>query len=213
MRFQLTVLAAMASIVFLLPAAETLLLHPGRQPSFGGARSLFLWLPILLTAVSYLATRYWLAGLLVAAGQFVALTPYLATIQRPIWPYSSLAGLLLAVSGMAVARIVSRKGADRVAALDRQWIDFRDTFGVFWALRVMERMNAAAVQHGWEVVLRWNGFVSAVSDVAASQNANTAPSCQSTFRGLVRRFVSNDWLAARTKKPPRLSENEAATEC
>jgi hypothetical protein len=40
----------------------------------------------------------------------------------------------------------------------RTWLDFRDAFGVVWALRVMERVNTmpAAMEAG--VRLNWDGF-------------------------------------------------------
>jgi hypothetical protein len=181
-----------------LPAAEALLLQRGPQLEMGAARGWFLWVLIALAPINFVPTRFWLAALLAAAGQVVAMSPHLALIRRPLVAQSSSAGLLLCIVGLVAAWHASRRQAAALVAYDRLWLDFRDTFGLFWALRVQERVNAAARQFGWEFELAWAGFVRRADgqrleaiDPAIERTLRT------TLRGLLRRFVSGDWIAER----------------
>jgi hypothetical protein len=44
-----------------------------------------------------------------------------------------------------------------LSSFDRSWLDFRDRFGMIWALRVREQFNRAAANAGWPVRLNWSG--------------------------------------------------------
>jgi hypothetical protein len=94
----------------------------------------------------------------------------------------------------------------RTVALDRVWLDFRDAFGAVWALRVMERMNAASTMYGWPVLLSWNGF-SPRDD--APEVSPVPPTVEESLRTLLRRFVSPEWIdermqASRANEHPRM---------
>jgi hypothetical protein len=78
---------------------------------------------------------------------------------------------------------------------DRAWLDFRNTFGAVWALRVMERINQAARQSGRAEVLRWQGFVAGWDPLAEREAAGQ--SLTMTIRMLLRRFVNVAWLERR----------------
>lgn len=199
--------------VLALPAIETYLLQPGRPPSFGDARAWFLWAPIGLTLVSYGGTRYWPSSVLAAIGQVIAFSPYLALIMRPLVRDSSLVGFGCVSLALVVAWGLSFGRRRAESELDRQWLDFRDGFGMFWALRVQERMNATAAEQGWDCVLGWEGFraQTAAGEQLRPDFATRNVSPQATLRGLLRRFVSAEWLAARSEtRPPRGDEHEAA---
>ena len=181
-----------------LPAAETLLLQRGPQLEMGAARGWFLWVLIALTPISFVPTRYWLAALLIAAGQIVALSPYLALVRRPLIVQPGLIGLLVCTGGLVAAWLASRRSTSTNLAYDRLWLDFRDSFGLFWALRVQERVNTAARQYGWDFELAWSGFVRRADgqwletiDPAIERTLRT------TLRGLLRRFVTGAWIAER----------------
>ncbi len=182
-----------------LPAAETFFLHPGQQFAVGDARAWFLWILILLGPINFVPTRFWLASLLVAAGQALALSPYLALIQRPFVSHSDLLGLALCGLGMVLAALSARRRASASNPYDRLWLDFRDRFGLFWALRVQERIHAAASQHQWNLELAWGGFRSAADDTPLAQiDPAVEPALRTTFKGVLRRFVSHEWIAERT---------------
>jgi hypothetical protein len=181
-----------------LPAAEAFFLQRGERVSVGDARSWFLWILILLGPINFVATRYWLGSLLVAGGQVMACSPYLALVQRPLLPQGGWIGLLLCVAGMVVAWLAFRRVRVTAYAYDRLWLDFRDSFGLLWALRVQERVNAVAKQKGWGIELGWNGFRS-LADGAPLATIEPAMerTLRTTIKGLLRRFGSSLWLAER----------------
>jgi hypothetical protein len=178
-----------------LPAAEALALGRGLQ--IGAARGWFLWILVLLGPVNYVPTRFWLAAVLVAAGQVLALSPWLPLVREPLVPQPQLAGLAAAALGVLAAWASARRSPG-VGSYDRLWRDFRDGFGLFWALRVQERVNALAAQNGWDLELCWAGF-SRRSDGAplAAVPAEIEPTLRTAMKGLLRRFVSAEWIAAR----------------
>ena len=97
-----------------------------------------------------------------------------------------LVGLLcLAASWLLVAGGLPR-GGGALAGIDRVWLDFRDAFGVVWALCIEQRVNASAAMYGWPVVLNWTGFCQrlgeAAHDVPADVEENLAPCCGDSFR-------------------------------
>jgi len=141
-----------------LPAVENLLLHRGREVAMGDARGWFLWLLVLLGPVNFVPTRFWLSSLLLAGGQVTALSPYLPLLHREFVPESGTVGLLLAAAALISAWLISRQAARGASAYDRAWLDFRDSFGLLWGLRVQERVNAVAKQENWGLELTWSGF-------------------------------------------------------
>lgn len=193
-----------------LPALEALLLQPGQRLVLGDARGLFLALLVVLTAVNYLPTRLGPAAVLLAVGQTMALAPY--------WPWcmveweipGSVGGLGVAAVALSMAWGLARRRR-HVALWDRLWLDFRDTFGLFWGLRVMERLNATSDQLGWEIALAWSGFRHRRSgEPLTGLSAEQAQALRQALGGLLRRFVSGAWLEerlheARTRPQDRVS--------
>ncbi|HMC10425.1 MAG TPA: hypothetical protein VKH44_04010, partial [Pirellulaceae bacterium] len=181
-----------------LPAAENFFLHRGQKLEMGDARGWFLWILILLGPINFIPTRHWLVSLVLAAGQVGAFSSHLALLRRPMVPQPELVGLLLAGAALVVAWLSSRRATVAANSYDRLWIDFRDTFGLLWGLRVQERVNAAARQNGWDLELTWSGFRQRVSDDPLAEIDPAIESVlRTTFRGLLRRFVSSEWIAER----------------
>lgn len=178
-----------------LPALENYFLHRGQPLVVGDARGCFLWVAILLGPINFIPTRYWLAALFIAAGQTLALADILPVLRRTAVPQHELIGLGLAALGLIAAWLVPRR---KERGYDRLWLDFRDSFGLLWSLRVQERINALARTSDWPFTLGWTGFQS--NDAGTSMKAldpQIEPVLRTSFRGLLRRFVSNDWIAAR----------------
>jgi hypothetical protein len=97
---------------------------------------------------------------------------------------------------VAAARLGSNSASTQSASksYDRLWLDFRDLFGLLWGLRLQERVNAASTTAKWDVELQWQGF----------QPRRVPPEHREALRqamtGLLRRFVSHEWIAARLEK-------------
>ena len=120
-------------------------------------------------------------------------------MRRELVAHAEIIGFALAT--LAILAAWTRRltaPTQRTLAYDRLWFDFRDTFGLFWALRVQERVNAAAQQYDWPLELTWTGFRDTAdqSPLAAIDPA-IEPALRTTLKGLLRRFVTNQWIAQR----------------
>jgi hypothetical protein len=184
--------------IVVLPAAETFFLQRGQRLEMGDARGWFLWILIALGPINFLPTRFWNAAVLLAFGQTVALSPHLPLLRRSIVDRPETIGLALVAGSLVLALVAFRRHRNAANRYDRQWLDFRDTFGLLWSLRVQERLNAVAKQHGWDLELSWAGFRSRASDAPLDEiDPDIQPLLRSTLRALLRRFVSSRWIAER----------------
>ena len=184
--------------ILALPAAETYFINRGQPLEISAARAWFLWIMILLGPVNFAATRFGLSAICLALGQIVLLSSYLPLIQRPITSRPELAGLVIMLFALGLASFAARKQRTTTNPYDRVWLDFRDTFGMLWGLRFAERVNAAAAQYGWDFTLTWSGFRSTATAAPLNQiSPEIEPAFRATLVGLLRRFVSADWIAAR----------------
>ncbi len=185
--------------VFAIPAAQSLVLQTGAPLAVHGALSWFMLLLILVGLANGLPTRHWVSCAFLAAAQLLLLSPYLPLPGRIVGTAGIMFGLgfaLLAV--LAAAAIAPRRG--ELTPLDRLWLDFRDTFGLFWSLRVAERINAVAKLNKWRVTLGWNGFYrSGGNESAEIVSPEIEPALRRTVTSLMRRFVSRKWIAARLR--------------
>jgi hypothetical protein len=198
-----------------LPAAEVIFLQPGQQLEINSFRSWFLVALLVAEWVNFGFTRYWFSTLWLIAGQAILLWPYLpwgrltmlasvAEIDR-----ATIGGLLLA-NAYFFAFMTARdwKGSGR--GLDRLWFDFRDSFGLFWALRLMERVNDTAQQAGWDFDLGWGGFRTKQDFAPLGElPAEIERPLRHTLTGLLRRFVSEDWIAQRMDQKSNTNEFDA----
>ena len=175
--------------ILALPAAEAFFLRGGNVASVGAVRGWFLWVLIMLGPINFVPTRYWLSAILLAAAQVIALGPYLAVVQQPFFRHAELVGLLLATTAMVAAWLIARWSTIPANTYDQQWLDFRDSFGLLWGLRVQERVNAAAKQYGWDLELTWGGFrLPSSNQPLAEINPEIEPVLRTTLKGLLRRF-------------------------
>jgi hypothetical protein len=162
-----------------------------------GPLAYFLWVLIALGFVNLIATRFWLVALLLATGQVAYLASHLPFAPAPSAWGPAIGNVCLAGS-LPLAALLSRRESPAAIPLDRAWLDFRDTFGLFWSLRLQERVNDAAMKLDWPVRLTWFGFVAA-SDGRPMTNwpSDLQRAVRQTLQGLLRRFVSPRWLSAR----------------
>lgn len=196
--------------VLLLPSLTSLVDRPDAVLSLHGARQWFLAILIALGLFNGVATRFWPSSVLATAAQVVVLAPYLPWLEAA-GESGMLAGHSAYSAGMAclaVAALLRAAGLPRrVRAeepLDRLWLDFRDSYGAVWGLRVAERMSATGRIAGWPWRLGWNGFY------AVDEAERTTPLSPETrlgmvrsLRALLRRFVSSGWITERLEPATR----------
>jgi len=187
--------------ILALPAAETFFLQRGQRLEMGDARSWFLWILIIVGPVNYLPTRQWPAALLLAAGQVLALSQYLPLIHQSLFAQQHLAGLVLACLAVLAAR--PPQAGRQSNPYDRLWLEFRDMLGLFWSLRLQERVNSVAHTNHWPLELTWSGLRScAPAECSPGEPIDhidpaIEPILRTTIKGLLRRFVSGRWIADR----------------
>lgn len=184
------------------PALETMLYGGGHLLLLHPARQWFQLLLLLVGAGNALPTRHAATAACCVAGQLCLLANQLPIVGDRAAALLPGGGepTLLALSLFALGALLwalnwprPRGEADR---WDRVWLQFRDGFGAVWALRVAERFNAAAAACGWNLRLRWSGFVPRDAAVSVTRLEDT-PAAHQAFLQLLRRFVSPEWIEAR----------------
>jgi hypothetical protein len=79
-----------------------------------------------------------------------------------------------------------------LAVQNRRWTAFRDGWGAFWGLRLLQRVNQTAELSRWPVRLDWwNGLVVSNGDEAEGVIAvdkQTIEQIEQAFDSLLRRF-------------------------
>jgi hypothetical protein len=178
-----------------LPAAEALLVRRGAHLALDELTGWLLWLLILLGPSNFVGTRYLPAALLVAIGQVLMLSGHLPLIpwehRQTLWAAGTAipaTAALLAAHGQRSTRFPHQR--------DRLWLDFRDTFGAAWALRIQDRFNHTAETCGWQLRLTWRGFRDRSTGRPADITAQPA-AVRRCFASLIRRFVSPEWVEIR----------------
>jgi len=193
-------------VMISLPAAEVIFLHPGQDLEINSIRSWFLLILIFAGLFNFLATRYCLSSILLGIAQITWLGPWLPWKFPPVLLGRELDGLACASAAVISAWIVSWQPTRAENDYDRLWFDFRDSFGLFWSLRLIERVNDTAQQAGWDFDLGWGGFRTKTDFQPLEKlPAETEAALRNCLQGLLRRFVSREWIAA------RLGESPAAT--
>ncbi|MBP87560.1 MAG: hypothetical protein CMJ64_12680 [Planctomycetaceae bacterium] len=189
--------------ILVLPAAESLVLRHGQMPDVRGARSWFMLALIAVGLLNALPTRFWLAGILACTGQILMLSNYLPFLRDRFDLGPILIGFALWVSAVLVLVLRSRRDIRDRDPFDAIWLDFRDSFGALWALRVAERINAASAVGDWPIGLAWKGFFRKAEEGEDSLDElphDVQQAVRQSFDNLLRRFVSEDWITARLDK-------------
>ena len=189
-------------VILLVPAMQAVAARSGRRLELYGAWQLLLAALIAMGLLNYLPTRYAPAAVLFAIGQALLFGPYLFTINSngDGW---RVAGLVLILAAASTALVIpSRRVAvssddgdlSTTEGFNSRWFAFRDGWGAFWGLRVMQRVNQTAEFSGWPVRLEWwDGFapIAEGGEVVAPDVAldpQIAAHIQQTLDSLLRRF-------------------------
>jgi hypothetical protein len=181
-------------VILLVPAMQAVAARSAQQLELYGAWRLLLLALIAMGLLNYLPTRYVLAALLVAVGQTLLLWSHLFFVASG-GEGLRVAGLGLILMAAIVVLLAASRTTQSVraesllsptAAFNARWLAFRDGWGAFWALRVMQRVNQTAELSRWPVRLEWReGFVAANE---ATIDPSTAAHIQQTLDSLLRRF-------------------------
>lgn len=171
--------------VLLVPAGQALAAPTGNRLELFAAWRLVLWGLVAMGLLNYLPTRYALAACLAACGQVGLLAPQLVGASddgETNWRIGGLFAILAATALVAVQSRRSIQQQHEPESFNNRWLNFRDAWGAFWALRVLQRVNQAAEAAQWQVRLEWIGFAPAAVDPA------TAAHIDQTLDSLLWRF-------------------------
>jgi hypothetical protein len=163
--------------VMLLPLVEGWFLG---TPLLGLLRIMFLAGTLLVGIINYLPTRLGFAALMTGVSCGTVMVGIVEKERMPeqvTW-FAALALVLLPW----VAWGNWSWGQQRGNSLDQRWLNFRDQFGLLWAMRIKEMFNHAARHAGWDIVLTWGGLVG--PDV----NKVSLEEIEKILTGLLKRF-------------------------
>jgi hypothetical protein len=182
-------------IVLLVPAGQAWAAHSGAELRLPFAWKFMLFALTIGGFLNYAFTRWTLTALIYASTQANLLI--FGTVGNKNLNIAAPAALIL----VAVWQLRShRRGStlDTGTSLDQytdRWLNFRDGWGSFWALRVKNRINETASLSNWPVRLEWGGFVASDSGPAPGIDGRLAAQIQQSMDSLLWRFERND-------KPP-----------
>ena len=131
-------------ILLQVPCAQWLLFRTGPALQLFPAWIWFLTLLIAISSLNYLPTRYGWASVLFTVGQLVLLSDHLP-ISATRFAWSPLVGMAsITLSAMVILVQSKLCRGKRLPSPDRVWLDFRDSYGLLWALRLAARVNATS---------------------------------------------------------------------
>jgi hypothetical protein len=186
-------------LVLQLPALQWLIARPGAQFELPWTWTLFLVALILLPAANYLPTRHAAPSIMVVAAAWFLLGGYLRASPPLVGesgmfipPYRQLLALLMGVSAVEWIIRSGRRQTLPVEPIDRVWLDFRNAFGAFWALRVIRSINEAPAA---TPKLNWHGFCA--GDPPRLLSDMNRQGAVKRLRSSLWRFVPPAWIDAR----------------
>jgi len=159
-------------------------------------------LVLIMGTGNYFRTRFSLSAVCLLVALVLLIVPFSSAAPVPfadrdgsrIWATLSLA------AAFATAFLSGRRTAVAVTPLHRVWIDFRDSFGIVWAKRAMDRINVAAENEHWPVRLELDGFHPLNHTGSRTPRTDVEEHIEHTMRWLLRRFVDSEWIDCRIRK-------------
>jgi hypothetical protein len=173
-------------LVMVWPAAQALANPAGPRVELATLWKLFIVTIISLGPLNYVATRNVIATLLTAVGQVVLFPEFLGFAGASDWHLPmSLTCFLLAAVIVTATKAKKVDDAESCAAQTARWLRFRDCYGAFWGLRILQRVNETAALRKWPVQLTWHGFERVGEQ---SPDAVQEAEVEQTLDTLLRRF-------------------------
>jgi hypothetical protein len=146
-------------LVMVWPAAQALANPAGPRVELATLWKLFVVAVISLGPLNYLATRNAIATLLTAAGQVILFAEFLGFAGANDWHLPmALTCFLMAAVIVTATKAKKVDDAESCGAQTARWLSFRDAYGAFWGLRILQRVNETAGLRQWPVQLTWHGF-------------------------------------------------------
>lgn len=164
----------------------------------GWAWGIFLAILVILGLLNNGLTRFGPTALCLAAAQSVMIYPYLPWTLSQVTSNGALLALAVILLGIVLASCGWPGRREVVHLEDRAWLDFRDRYGSFWALRVMQCVSEAAVRYEWGLWLGWDGFHQV--EIAGSDpefRDEVHQGVVACLRKVLGDFVEIEWLDAR----------------
>jgi hypothetical protein len=141
-----------------------------------------------------------LSAVLVPASSLIAITPGRANLIR------GAAAVLMALATLDALWLARRPGTEK-SPYDQLWFDFRDLFGIVWAIRIQERINEIAGREDWASRLGTDGF-EWDSKSTAEQRERTLERMDHALRWHLRRFVNPEWINRRLAQRPETANDQ-----
>jgi hypothetical protein len=182
-----------------LPAIESIVFRPGQALHVAPAWQWLMAMLLAIGAMNHLPTRYWPSAMLTLLGQVLLLGEYLPASPLPFADWHSLAGLAALVAALALVTLGIPRLSSSITGLDRAWVDFRNSFGAAWGLRILQRLQETARTCQWDVQCTWQGFYT--SQGTKPLTAATSEQVEQALENLLWRFVSPEWIKERGQLP------------
>lgn len=196
-------------LILSLPALQAVVMGRGGSGELHPARVWFTWGVILFTAANSLCSRYAMAVVVAAAGQWLLFVSIGAAIGNEGPPDHSGAPPWLPpalIAGAVLLTCVPLPAVPPRGVLDPLWLDFRQAFGLVWTLRLQESVNQIAHTNGWDLRLEWAGFRRASDGGEPELDATERHVLQQALRNHLRRFVSTSWIDQRLPPTPAAAD-------
>ncbi len=169
--------------VLLLPLGENAVLG---TPLLDPLRLLFAIGTVGVGVLNYLPTRRSLPALLIGAACVAELLVLTVSFEEAtLLVLTRLVNWLLPLAWW-LGFLMERRPRAAIAEFDREWLKFRDRFGLMWSQRIREQFNRAAAHADWPVHLRWRGLRKTQCE-ARITNAEQEMIME-TLRGMLKRF-------------------------
>lgn len=164
----------------------------------GWMGGIFLAALILAGFLNNFPTRFSPTALCLVIAQINMTYTYLPMATTEVTVNGALLAMALGLIGIGSAIQGGLGCPENLRPEDRAWIDFRDSFGAFWAVRVMLRVNDSAARYEWGLWLSWNGFhqVEIVGSHADFRDG-VREALITCLRKLLGDFVDDAWLDTR----------------
>jgi len=175
-------------IVLVWPAAQAVLLPAGIRVELFAAWKLFLWGLIGLGLLNYLPTQNWRAAILIALGQILLLREHLWLGESPSPEWNQPIGVGCLLSAALLISTRRKVAANSLDPRTASWLRFRNSFGAFWALRILGRVNQTAEHSDWPLRLDWSGFATQEDRPLTQEQWEEFEQAWAT---LLRRFVAS----------------------